>query len=226
MSVLNIGSNTGDSGSVSDARIDNGSPQENNYGAHPKGYAGALGGGRELRECQRFNCSAIAAGNVCSAAVLNLYDTNFSTRGANCTITVYEIAAANAAWQEGTGDGSLAQTGKVCWSWRGYNVDHWAGSNGCATSGTDYTATALGSAVFTDGVSGYRTITFNATGLAVVQSWFGGTGGGGILLIGTGSGDTLTEWHSKEGDDAKRPYLAITYAAAAAVNVGNMLLVF
>lgn len=228
MATINIGNNTGNSGGLQDTRLDSaGSGGNDNYGTHSRGYTGWQSASRIMRCIQRWNLSSIPAGSICNSATLYLYDTDWANRAADCTTTLYKISDANADWVEGT-TSDTPQEGSASWNYKAYHAVSpvsWAGSGGLSTAGTDYVNTSLGSTVFTDGVSGYRTITLTAAGLTALEGWFGTTGGGGWLLIGTQSGGAAwTEWHSAVGTDGDRPYLAIDYTLAT--KVGSLLTMF
>jgi hypothetical protein len=225
MTTVNIGNNTGDTGGIQDTRLDSGAAQHTmNYGAATGTIVGKQDASRDERSLLRFDLSSIGVGNACSAAVLYLYDPNWVNRTADCTIDVFKVADANGNWVEGTNDGSVSD-GEPSWSYKANYTPtpiEWAGSAGLSTAGTDYVNTSLGQAVFTDGVGGYRTITLNASGRAVVQSWFGGTGGNGILLIGTGSDGCWTSLVSRQGADGQRPYLVVTYAPTGGIGLAGL----
>jgi hypothetical protein len=218
MPTVVIGNNTGDDyAGILDNRLDDWTPNYNN-GGQPIGYCGIKTyGGRELRELQRWDLSDIPSGATCDAAVLSLYDTNWVSRTSDNTINIYEIADANGDWIEGTARDKV-QNGSPCWDYKAYNSGAWAGSAGLSTSGTDYINTSLGSAIFTDGVSGYRTITLNADGRSVVAGWFGEATNNGVILRGSGTGG-WTEWVSRSGTDGQRPYLTVTYTVSG--STGN-----
>src|SRR3990167_347459 len=221
MPTVKIGNNTGDDYiGVEDNRVDSNNDTYNN-GIHPNGYTGDNGGGRTLREHARYNFVDIPAGATCDSAVMSIYDTNWANRTADLTITLYEIATANGNWVEGT-TMNAAEVGSPCWGFKIYNSVAWAGSAGMSTAGTDYVNTSLGSAVFTDGVSGYRTITLNASGKTKLEDWFGDATNNGFILFGTGAGATWTEWQSRQGTDGQRPYLTVGYTAAGG-NWGPLL---
>ena len=216
MAVATIGENTGDTyPGLEDTRIETSLPTFN-FGTHTRGYTGNQTT-RIMKEIQRFDFSGLTASWTVTAVVLNLYDTNWANRSADCTIDVWQIASANGDWIEGTTTGA-AQTGSPCWSYKAYDATtptNWAGSAGLSTATTDYINTSLGQAVFTDGVSGYRTITFNATGEGVVEGWLGDATNDGFLITGSGSNNNWTEWHSSQGTDGNRPYLSVTYTTGA-----------
>jgi len=218
MAQVIIGNNTGDDFlGLQDNRIDT-IQVTYNHGLHTHGYAGHNGSTYTLKELQRWLLDDIPAGASCDTAVLSLYDNNWASRTADCTITIYQIAAANTGWVEGTqSDG--AEVGSPCWGHKIYNSVTWAGSDGCSTADTDYINTSLGSAVFTDGVSGYRTITFNAAGKLVLADWFGDATNDGLILTGAGSGAYWTEWESRQGDDGKRPFLTINYTVGGGLSI-------
>ena len=213
MPTVVIGNNTGDDYSgIMDNRLDTWAP-DNNNGGQSIGYCGIKpSGGREMREMHRWDLSDIPAGASCDAAVLSLYDTDWGSRDSDNTINIYEIADANGDWVEGTASDS-AQTGSPCWNYKAYTSAAWAGSAGLSTAGTDYVNTSLGSAIFTDGVSGYRTITLGADGRSVVADWYGDATNNGVIIIGAGEGG-WTEWVSRSGTDGRRPYLSVTYTAS------------
>jgi len=215
MPTATIGDNTGDTYSgVEDNRIDSLSSPNYNYGLNGFGYAGNQTT-RIMKELQRFDLSGLTSSWTVTAAVLYLYDQDWASRTADCTINVYQIAAANGDWIEGTTTGS-AEVGSPCWNKKVYNTVNWAGSAGLSTATTDYINTSLGSAVFTDGVSGYRTITFNSSGESVVEDWLGDATNNGFLLVGSGSDNNWTRFTSSDGTDGQRPYLSVDYTTAAA----------
>jgi hypothetical protein len=164
-----------------------------------------------MRCLQRWDLSNIPSGAKCDSAILSLYDTNWVSRTQDCTINIYKISDANGDWIEGTAI-DAAQVGSPSWHHKVYDTVSWAGSDGLSTPTTDFINTSLASAIFTDGVSGYRDITFNAAGKAILGSWFGKSTNNGLLLYGTGTDGCWTEWESRQGTDGQRPYLSITYS--------------
>jgi hypothetical protein len=184
--------------------------QTDNQGAHPKSYFGFDGASRKMRTLQRWDFSSISAAETVTSVTLNLTDTDWALRTANNAINIYKVSDANGDWVEGT-TLDIPQTGSPCWNTKVTNTVNWAGSAGLSTAGTDYVNTSLASYTFVDGTSGVKSITFNSDGIAVVQSWLGGAGGNGILIIGDEStGGSWTEIASKEdATPSNRPQLVI-----------------
>lgn len=210
---VNIGNNSGNSGGVLDNRLDNGDP-DGNYGGDGNAYFGNLSGGsRIFKEVQRFDLSSIPAGRTCITATLYLYDTNWGNHLQPTTLDIYEIAAANSTWVAGTAN-AAPQVGSCCWNKKTYNTVAWAGSAGLSTATTDYINTSLGTLPFPDhsGFTGYRAVPINSSGLTVLAALFGGTGGAGWVLVGSGAGDTAVQFEGHLGTDGHRPYLAIGYS--------------
>jgi hypothetical protein len=156
----------------------------------------------------RVILSSIPANATCTAASINfvLNKTVYAGR----KITFYEIASANGDWVEGTGN-AQTQTGVACGNYKAYNTVAWAGSAGCNTAGTDYIDTALASrtvsATMVDGDA--FAITFNAAGLAVIQSWFGQSTNSGLVAKFT----NYFAFYAKENaTESYRPTLTVTYS--------------
>lgn len=108
-----------------------------NAGAHAKQYIDDVSWAGDHRALMKFDLSTLSGATVTSAT-LSTWST--AVRSGAVTIYCHAILSGNSGWTEGgatwnTKDGSNA----------------WAGSNGCATSGTDYNATAMGSCVYGDG---------------------------------------------------------------------------
>lgn len=217
MPTVNIGDNTTgsptmDYSGLEDTRLDS-SESSNNNGVQVIGYAGNQTT-RIMKEIQRPDLSSLTASWKVTAASLHLYDTDWSNRSADCTLDIWQIASANGDWIEGTMQ-DTPEVGSPCWNKKEYDTVSWAGSAGLSTATTDYINTSLGQAVFTDGVSGYRTITFNSSGRTVIEGWLGDATNEGFLITGSGSNNNWTEWKSTQGTDGNRPYYSIDYVAAA-----------
>jgi hypothetical protein len=108
-----------------DNSLRSGNPNTN-YGT--LGYW-AVGGG-EYVVVAKFNFCSLPSGAVLSSVILSLV--LYQTGGADATYFLSRILPANSSW------GELTST----WNKRD-GVNAWAGSVGCGTSGTDYSATKL-----------------------------------------------------------------------------------
>ena len=161
----------------------------------------------------KYDLSSIPATAKCISATLSLYQ--MATGAAQAfTITVSSIASGNAAWIEGTRNGTQALAGQPCWDalaadGAGGVTTAWAGSAGLSTAGTDYETPALGT------FNGNRSDP-DGTEYSValptdrVRGWFGATNTNYGLLIttnvapgGLGSSDHATAGY--------RPKLVIVY---------------
>jgi hypothetical protein len=186
-----------------------------NFGSHVNLLFGFESGFGIERALQRWNLSSIPAGAVCSAASLQLYDSNYVNRTVNTPTNIYQPSVANANWVAGTSS-DTTEVGAVCWNYKAYNTVAWAGSAGASTPTTDYVNTSLASYTFVDGETGYKTIIFNAAGLTYIQSLFGGTGGAGFLIIGDEvNSNSLT--HVNSADGANTPLLNITLSGISTI---------
>lgn len=173
----------------------------------------------------RFNLSGIPAGSICTAASLKL--TNDYGWAGEQTYNCYKIADANGDWIEGTKNDTQAGAGEPCWNAKradgsGGVTTAWAGSNGMSTAGTDYLATSLGSYTGTN-LAGEVPfdIVFNATGLAVLEDWFGDATNNGFMVFKTDT-DYINFWFNNAAIEARRPVLSVTYTAGGALLKVNM----
>ncbi len=191
-----------------------GSVPLNNYGnsGHMTGYLSTD------KYLMRFNLSGIASGNEATGATLKVYKTNTADSSRTTAVNIYAIASANGDWIEGTKDNAQALSGEPCWNAKaadgaGGVTTAWAGSAGLETAGTDYVNTSLGSTNFLrhDAIYTEYTFTLNASGLAVLNNWFGAASNPGFVLIPAGS--TYVAIGSRTYNTAGyRPVLTIEYA--------------
>ena len=165
----------------------------------------------------RFDLSSIPSSATIISATLKMYSSGATQAQ---TYTIYKITDANGDWIEGTATGS-AQNGSPCWNQKAYGSEDWAGSAGLSTADTDYVNTVLatatlGSIADTELIS----IPFGASGLTVLQDWFGDASNNGLLLITSGTDEY---YHSGESTtESYRPVLSITYTEAGALLKVNM----
>lgn len=212
---------SGYSGEQDNWLVDGGSTSVNN-GGNAGFLIGYESGFAHTRGVMRWDLSTISGSETIVSANLQLWDEEYASRTANCAINIYEIKAANSSWVVGTAD-FATQGGSSCWADRQQGIAGWAGgSTGCGVAGTDYVNTSLASYTFVDGAgAGYKTITFNASGLTYLQSLFGTSGGTGFVVIGEEvTSNSLTKTTSAEGTAAHRPILTITYASGGTRRAG------
>jgi len=126
----------------------------------------------------KFDLS-LASGKTVTGATLTLTAMYGGAKNYARAIAFYGISSANGDWVEGTKDAQIAGSGEPCWDAKeadgsGGVTTAWAGSAGCATSGTDYSATSIGGVADVDynnsDYTAYDAV-FNSTGIALVQSW-------------------------------------------------------
>lgn len=172
----------------------------------------------------RFDCSSIDATATCTAVNMKFYKTQTFAEDKPTTLTLYSVAEANGDWIEGTGMASAnAAAGEPCYDAKeadgsGGVTTAWAGSEGCRTSGTDFEATSFGSVAVNknETVGTEYTITFNASGIARVENWFGSPNTNyGLCMRNTGSNITTQHGSSENTTTGYRPVLSVTYTAAA-----------
>jgi hypothetical protein len=147
-----------------------------------------------------FDLSSIPADAACVSATLYLY---VQTGGSSTdTIYVHELLSANADWTEAA----------ATWNTKD-GASPWAGSAGCGTSGTDYDATALGSATFPGSNPPVGTEIAISLTPAAVQDWFGDSNQNyGIRLhMGTFERYLCSSDHATPG---YRPQLVVDYTPA------------
>ena len=137
----------------------------------------------------RFILSSIDSSNIATAASLIVTKASPKDSTRTTTYNLYEIATANGDWIEGTKDGATAGSGEPCWDAKaadgaGGVTTAWAGSAGMSTAGTDYVNTSLASANMLrhDEIYTQYTYTLNASGLAVITSWFGDATNSGLCF--------------------------------------------
>ena len=165
----------------------------------------------------RFDLSTIPSTATIVSATLKLYSSGATQAQ---TYTVYKITDANGDWVEGTGNAS-AINGAPCWNQKAYGSQNWAGSAGMSTADTDYINTVLATATLNSiADTELISIPFGASGLTVLQDWFGDASNNGLLLITSGADEY---YHSGESTtESYRPVLSITYTEAGALLKVNM----
>ncbi|MCD4826036.1 MAG: DNRLRE domain-containing protein [Phycisphaerae bacterium] len=188
------------------------------------GAFGTIGGsGTNSNSIIRFDLSGLS-GKTITSATLSLYA--YSVSG-NQAVNLYEVAAANKDWVEGTsGWPPVAQAGSSCWNYREYDATtptDWAGSAGCSTSGTDYVADRLAQTWVLNTVQFYS---WDITRTTMLQSWVDSPSDNAGLLISAGGSARSSFYTSEHGTVSLRPMLEITYtpepATMALLSLGGI----
>lgn len=144
-----------------------------------------------------FDVSSITSTDLCSSAVLSLWNTvsNYAI-----TIDAYAILSGNSGWTESATDTTINGT------------NTWAGSNWCNTSGVDYNGTSIGSATSNTGF--YVKTDWNLTP-SVVKTWFGATNSNYGFFLKTSSANSNFYFTREETTfTTYRPKLTITHGPA------------
>jgi len=154
--------------------------------------------------------SDVPAGYTVTGAKLRLYNLNNANQTAGVSINVYELAAANAGWVEGSSIG-VVEAGSSCWRFQKQNTVNWAGGqNGAGVAGTDYTTNLVGSAIAADTTQVWVDFTLDA---AVIQKWINNPAENyGIILtaLGANVGEIAYFGSSEYGTASVRPELVLT----------------
>ena len=178
----------------------------------------------------RFILSSIPSGSICSACSIALTVTaNEYTGDGSSTLSFFKVTDANGDWVEGTKDSDTAGEGEPCYAYKKYSATtptNWAGSAGMTTAGTDYVNTVLGSFTWlhNETVGTQKSATFNASGLSVIQSWFGEATNNGLVAVTT-AGYNFRSPYSAFAEHATasyRPVLTVTYTTGGALRRINM----
>lgn len=181
---------------ITDTWVDQGNPttNQNTNGAL---YAQLFSAGRIIRSLLKFDLSSLPSGAIVTSATLTL--TKSDASGTRKAAKVYRILAANSAWSITT----------ATWNTKdGSNA--WAGSNGCGTSGTDYSSTSMGSYADASGtLSSPVDITLT---VSEVQAMIAANHGVLIRADDEASATTLNTWLSaNDATSGNRPKLTIDY---------------
>jgi hypothetical protein len=170
-----------------DATIRQANPTTN-YGAATTCEADGDDGNGVDKSCVlRWNVSSIPSGSTIQSASITVRVTD----GTGNTYGFYSVLR---AWTES----------QVTWQ-NAASSSPWATAG--ALGGSD-----RGAAVGTiTGATGSRTVTLNATGVSLVQSWVNGGTNGGIILASTSNTDGIDLASSENGTVSDRPTLTVTY---------------
>lgn len=166
------------------------------------------------RLLMEFDLSLIPADATLLDATLYLYHSYEPERKRPVTISIYSIAAGNAAWNAGDKDIKPAEVGESCWNalesdGAGGVKTAWAGSPGLSTRGIDYEPDPIGTFMF-DSATPLGTEYAVPLDTQRVQGWLGpaNTNYGIIFFTSNNSGHVAQASHSMEN---LRPRLVVRY---------------
>lgn len=181
---------------VTDTWLDQINPTTN-YNTNGALYAQLFSAGRILRSLVKFDTSSVPAGAIVTSATLTL--TKSDASGTRKAAKAFRILPANASWSLTTA------------TWNNmYTAVAWAGSNGCGTSGTDYSSTAMGS--YADGSGTLSSPVDITLTVSEVQAMLAANHGILIRADDEASATTLNTWLSADdGTSGNRPKLTINY---------------
>lgn len=192
-----------------DAQMSAGWPTCYNGGAHVNAQFEV-----NQRVLMEFNLSSIPANATLLDATLYLYHSYPPEGGPSTTISIYSIAAGNAAWIAGDKDIEPAGAGENCWQALASNgaggvSTPWAGSPGLSTRGVDYETNGIGSFTFNPG-SARGTEYAIPLNLTRVKGWLGpsNTNYGIVFFTSVNSGHVAQSNHQTTG---YRPKLVVHY---------------
>ncbi len=149
----------------------------------------------------KFDLSTLpSSGNVIASHV---YTWAVNTIAPTSTITVRRILAANATWSE-----------LSTWNYRVPSTEAWAGAVGCTLSGTDFSATVMGSWVMTNGdlLGTAYSASLNLAEFALLWA----TNNGFVFVVTAGGGNTVWVCSSDHATPAYRPMLTVDYSLPTA----------
>lgn len=200
-----------------------------NWGGNVDMRAGlSIGHSIQQRAILKFDLSSVPAGTTIQSASLTLAvsHANIPSSGwVDYQVDVYQIADADAAWQQGTAV-FANQNGSACWNYLAYDPTTptpWAGGAGLV-SGTDYVAAPVYTTPFLASDSGgLKTYTLPAS---LVQHWLTNPNAG-LLITATetvSNDDQMVMQSSESGTISDRPLLTIKYTPVPEPMTGSLVL--
>jgi hypothetical protein len=154
----------------------------------------------------KFDLSGIPAGATITGAVLTLIESSNGFPGAGYTITVNRILAANSGW-----------IANCTWNHANPSTVHWAGDTGnnhgadagCSVSGTDFSATVMGSKavdyINAPPITDNFTLNLTEFGLMWANNY------GMVVWITPSPSYNIQVYSSNWTTAAQRPKLVVTY---------------
>lgn len=197
-------------GDVRDTALLDGEFANRNFGGSPLLEAGFMGGiyaEHRAVSLLRFDLSGVACGKI-SAVKVRLYKPKCFVQTKPVVVELYEVAMANAGWQEGNAF-CATDTDGASWSHQKANRP-WAGAPGCARAGTDFGAKPVDT--HTAPLERGEWMEFNLPA-ELVQRWLDDPAqNAGVYLTADASGPEWGEhvyFHSSEHWSGNGPQLVI-----------------
>ena len=196
VSFRNGAAPTASYGGTTDATIRQAAPTSNFGNATTCRADGDEGGGADLACLLRWDTTHIPIGSTVQSASITL-------RAISPTAQVYSLYAVLRSWSESSATWQRAATGN---NWQT------AGANG-STDRASVIGTVTG--------SGTVTVSLNAAGVALVQSWLDNSNNRGIIIANATHSDGVDFASSEYGTIAYRPTLTVTYVPPDPVDGGG-----
>ncbi|HEX8311004.1 MAG TPA: DNRLRE domain-containing protein [Chthoniobacteraceae bacterium] len=170
----------------------------------------------------RFDLSGLPNSNITIDSVTLTLTSTGNGAGASVTLNVFQLAAANSDWIEGTQNGTNGD-GASTWSKKVRDLvapaspeADWAGSPGARTAGTDYVNTSLASFTGNADTIGTGQLAFSSTG-SFASTVAASAGGSLNLWVGNPTVILVNEFFriaSREtAGTASDPLLTVNYTA-------------
>jgi filamentous hemagglutinin len=184
-----------------------------------------IGGTQVQKGLIRWILEDIPAGSTCVSATATFTKNDAPNGSYTPTVTFYAVSAANGDWTSGgatitdpAGAGEPTWNGKAA-DGSGGVTTAWAGSAGLETSGTDYTATAVGSVVAGSGDAAGTQYEVELD-TDTVAGWFGeSTNPGLVFWSGSYPGGHWAQ--NSDPTTSYRPVLVVEYQEASSGITGS-----
>lgn len=175
-----------------------------------------------VKQLLRFSLSSISSSAIINSATLRFTVEHVTLQSRTTAFRIYKIADANGDWIEGTKNYTTAGAGEPTMNCKeadgsGGITTYWAGGGNFGVAGTDYVNTELASYLSISdscSVGDTYTFTFNASGLAVLQDWFGDVTNNG-LVTSSGTSVNIGLASKEHATESYRPVLSVTYTTGS-----------
>jgi hypothetical protein len=191
----------------------------------------------------QFDVSSLAGKGAIQSAKLVLMPENSSGAAFSSTFSVYQLADANAGWQQGSKSYAQATTGEVTWDYKAYNTVEWAGATpgpydpntdpahgnrGASNAGVDYLTPALGTGTYVQ-VPSHAPVEGDQVSVdlpgSLIDHWLSGTNAGLIIIADgtTAQGEQFVSSDSYYEPSTWKPALQVTYAVPEPASAALLL---